>query len=612
MDRGGSPHRTKTRMPNDDAPRASKTAPNSQTTDAPLAGLLEYVRPYWAWLVLIVVLILGEVGTDLLRPWPLKFVIDYLTKADGAGIGRRVGLPPWLWGSLPRFLTFVSGSLVLIAVAEGLFSYYSTYLQTKVAGQIATAIRRRLFAHIQRLDLQFHYTRPTGELVNRLLSDVRQIESFFNDSAGSLVEVAASLIGMITVLLWMDWQLTLIAVAVGPFVYWVTASFTTVIKRTSRVQRQCEGQLAAIAQETLSAIEIVKAYSREAFSDDLFERQSADNLKATLAAAAVEAKFSPVVRALMAAGIAIVVCFGVVRVRAGILSAGDLWVFLSYLRGMRGPIRDLSKNLRALARTQVRWERVHELLEMRSPTDDARVVAPRFAGHITFTDAGFAYAAETPVLRGVTLDIPAGERVAIIGQTGAGKSTLVRLIAALHEPTCGQVAIDGHDLRTLKPDSVRQQIAFVLQDTVLFRTTLRENIAYGRLDATFDEIVAAATAARIHDFIAQLPQGYDTEVGERGATLSGGQRQRVAIARALLRDARILILDEPITGLDPETAREVWEELKTLMEGRTTVLISHQPHLALDMDRIYQLIDGRLVETPHGRDRALGVATSGR
>src|SRR5262249_4654804 len=305
----------------------------------------------------------------------------------------------------------------------------------------------------------------------------------------------------------------LIAVAVGPFVYWVTASFTTVIKRTSRVQRQCEGQLAAIAQETLSAIEIVKAYSREAFSDQLFERQSAANLKATLAAAAVEAKFSPVVRALMAAGIATVVCFGVVRVRAGILSAGDLWVFLSYLRGMRGPIRDLSKNLRGLARTQVRWERVHELLQMRSPTDDDRAVAPRLAGRITFTDADFAYAAaETPVLRGVTLDIPAGERVAIIGQTGAGKSTLVRLVAALHEPTRGQVATDGHDPRTLEPASVRQQIAFVLQDTVLFRTTLRENIAYGRLDATFDEIVTAATAARIHDFIAQLPQGYDTEV----------------------------------------------------------------------------------------------------
>jgi ATP-binding cassette subfamily B protein len=352
-----------------------------------------------------------------------------------------------------------------------------------------------------------------------------------------------------------------------------------------------------MTQETLASIALVKAFSREPFVDEIFERENAANLKASLAAAAVEAKFAPVVRVLMAVGSVIVLCFGVVRVREGVLSAGDLWVFLSYFRNLRGPLKELSNALRRLARAEVRWERVRDLFDTALPTDDrTRLPAPRFTGHVTMRDVDFEYTPGVPVLRRLSLEVAAGEGVAIIGATGAGKSTLVSLIAALYEPTRGTVAIDRHDLATLRPDSVREQIAFVLQETVLFATTVRENIAYGRLDATEDEIVAAARAARIHDFVMTLPEGYETIVGERGATLSGGQRQRIAIARAILRDARILILDEPTTGLDLQTEREVWEQLKTLMRGRTTVLISHHPHLARDMDRVYHLADGQVVE----------------
>src|SRR5262249_15991330 len=358
------------------------------------------------------------------------------------------------------------------------------------------------------------YSRATGEIVNRVLSDVRQIESFFSDNAGSLVEVAVTLIGMLSILLWMDWQLTFVTLLLGPLVFWVTLSFTTTLHKATLTQRLREGDLASIAQETLSAIEIVKVYSREAFSDELFTRHSDANLNAGLAAASVEAKFSPVVRTLMAVGVAGVVCFGVVRVQKGVLSAGDLWVFLSYLRGLRGPIKELAKDLRGLARTQVRWERVNEILALSTPSGDRRVLAPPFRGHIVFRGVDFGYVPHVPVLHDVHLDIAPGERIAVVGSTGAGKSTLVRLIATLHEPTRGTITIDGHDLRTLAYESVRRQIAFVLQDTVLFRTTLLENIRYGRLDATFDEIVTAARAARIHDFIMSLPAGYDTVVGE--------------------------------------------------------------------------------------------------
>lgn len=308
---------------------------------------------------------------------------------------------------------------------------------------------------------------------------------------------------------------------------------------------------------------------------------------------------------MMAVSLATVVCFGVVRVRAGVLSAGDLWIFLSYLRGLRGPIKELSKGLRRVSRTHARWERIQQLFETEAPAEDPGLaVAPRLAGHISVRDVDFSYAGQALVLREVDLEIRAGEHVALIGPTGAGKSTLVSLLAGLYAPTRGTIALDGHDLRSLRGSSVREQIAFVLQETVLFRTSIRENIAYGRLDASFDEIKAAAGAARIHDFIVGLPDGYDTVVGERGATLSGGQRQRIAIARALLRDARILILDEPTTGLDTSTERDVWEQLRALMHGRITILISHQLRLAGEMDRVLHLDRGRLVEAGKSSLRA--------
>jgi ABC-type multidrug transport system fused ATPase/permease subunit len=566
-----------------------------------LADMLGHLRPHKAQVAVILFLVVAETAADLLKPWPLKFVIDYLTQGRGAGRAAPVPLLAWAWASTAPFLGFIAASILLIAVADGVISYYDTVLRARLAGQAGTGLRCRLFAHVQRLDMQFHDTRRTGDLINRVVSDVSQIEEFLGDTLTSLVRVMVALVGMTAVLLWMDWQMTLVSLILSPAIFWATASFTRAIKQASRLQRRREGNLASIAQEAFSSIQLIKAFGREAFTDELFQRESAANLKASVDTAAAEARFLPIVQVLMAMSLATVVCFGVVRVRAGVLSAGDLWIFLSYLRALRSPIKELSKGLRRVSRTEARWERIQQLLETSAPAEDEALArAPRLEGHISMRDVDFSYAGHPPVLRNVDLEIHAGERIALIGPTGAGKSTLVSLLAGLYTPTRGTVALDGHDLRTLRPSSVREQIAFVLQETVLFRTSLRENIAYGRLDASFEEIVAAARAARIHDFIRGLPDGYDTVVGERGATLSGGQRQRVAIARAILRDARILVLDEPTTGLDPATEREVWGQLRALMYGRTTILISHHLRLAREMDRVLHLVEGRFI----GAERA--------
>ena len=284
------------------------------------------------------------------------------------------------------------------------------------------------------------------------------------------------------------------------------------------------------------------------------------------------------------------------------MSTGDLWIFLAYFRGVKSPLRELSSALRQMARSEVRWERVREVHATPAPDDDPRLIsAPPFEGSIELTNVRFDYNHDEPVLQGVNLDVSAGELVAIVGQTGSGKSTLVGLVAALYRPDSGSVLIDGVDLATVKSDSVREQMAFVLQESVLFGTTIGENILYGRLEASAEEVVEAAEQAGIHDYIMSLPNGYGTMVGERGATLSGGQRQRVAIARAILRDAKILILDEPVTGLDPNTKDEVWEEMRRLMKGRTTLLITHEPQLAEHMDTIYHMVDGRLARSGSGR-----------
>ncbi|RMH85640.1 MAG: ABC transporter ATP-binding protein [Calditrichaeota bacterium] len=559
--------------------------------------LVENIRPHGATLGGILMLLLGGIVTELLKPWPLKFVIDYLTAGSLDRHISTVTLPEAVTHSLPVFLLFIAGAILFIAVTDGVLRYYQTYLQKRVGSEIVARIRSRLFSHIQRLSLRFHYSRRTGEIVNRITQDTGYLETVFSESVSSLLKGILQIAGMAAIMLWMDWQMMLVALMLTPLLFWITVNFTRKIKKASRTQRRREGNLASIAQETISSIKVVKAYSREGYSEKVFENESLANLKASLAATHVEAKFMPVVQTVTAFGIVVVVCFGIYRVQAGILSPGDLWVFLSYLQAFYRPLKILSKQLHRLVQGQVRLEKIVELLQIEDSIEAHKgAVLTRVRGDLEFREVRFGYSPAVPVLNGITLQIRAGEKIAIVGPTGSGKSTLVSLLARLYDPTAGQILIDGRDIREFNPDSLREQISFVLQETLLFRTTIKENIAYGRLDASFDEIVEAAKRAKIHEYIMSLPDGYNTVIGERGITLSGGQRQRLAIARAVLRKARIIILDEPTTGLDPATEAELWQELKTLIQGKTTILISHQHGLALDMDRVYYLNQGQLQE----------------
>lgn len=562
-----------------------------------LAFFLENLKPHRRAFALIFILTLAGIATELLKPWPLKFVIDYLTTGNANHGARGRFLPEAVTESVTYFLAFITGFILLLALSDGLIRYFDTYLQKKTGGEIISRLRFRLFAHIQRLSLSFHNSHRSGELVNRITGDTLYLETIFSESISAVVKGLLQILGMATVMMWMDWQMMLVALVLAPLLFLIAVHFTRKIKKASRTQRHREGNLASIAQETISAIEIVKAYNRERYSDEVFQTENSANLQASLAATSVEAKFMPVVQSVTAVGVVIVVCFGILRVQAGVLTPGDLWVFLSYLKAFYRPLKDLSRQLRRLMHGHVRWEKITELLQMPSWLNESRFgTAPAFRGDIEFQNVNFTYGENGPVLKNVDLKIRAGEKIALIGPTGSGKSTLLSLLAQLYEPSAGKIFIDGQDIQRFNPESIREQMSFVLQDTLLFRTTIRENIAYGRLDASFEEIVAAARQARIHDFIVTLPAGYDTIVGERGSTLSGGQRQRLAVARAILRNSRIIILDEPTTGLDAVTESALWDEFTQLTQDRTTILVSHQPQLAIKMDRVYYLENGRLIE----------------
>lgn len=583
--------------------------------------LRSHLRNHRGQAFIVGVLLVGEVIAELVKPWPMKFVIDYLTTEEGGTPDSRVPIPGIAGDSVTSFLIFAGVAIIGFALFDAVVTYFGTYWRNRLGTQIGVDLRRRAFAHLQRLGLDFHHSQRSGELTTRVVNDAANVEGFVSDSLPSLVRVTATFASMVAIMFWLDWRLALVTtVVIPPVMFVVIAHFVDAIKARSREQRKTVGSLTALTQETLQSIQLVKTFSREDFTDELFDRENESNRDARMDTVVVEAKFTPTIKTMVQIGVVMMLVFGVLRVRAGALSTGDLWVFLAYFRGIKGPLKELTSALRQLARTEARWEKIADILAIPETSQDpSRREAPRFLGGIEFRNVFFSYNEsrgdedglpdEPTVLRDVSLSIPPGQRVAIVGVTGVGKSTLVSLIASLYEPSSGVIEIDGTDLSELQPHTVREQIAFVLQDSILFATTIEQNIAYGRLDATSEEIVLAAKQARIHEFIMQLPAGYQTVIGERGTTLSGGQRQRLAIARAVLRRAPILILDEPVSALDMGTHDEVWSEMHALMEGRTTILITHDPQLARDMDVVYHLRNGRLIrDDSHSSPRELSVS----
>jgi len=534
----------------------------------------------------------AEVAMRLLEPWPLKFVLDAVIVETGADLSVR----------RPEGLTalLLVASLVLVAVValRALSSYLMTVCFALAGNRVLTRVRTGLYAHLHSLSLAFHDKGRTGDLVTRVTGDVGRLQEATVTAALPLVGNVVTLAGMLIVIAVLDWQLALLVLLVFPVFLLTSIRLTRQISTVSRGQRGAEGAMASMATESLSSMKVVQSYSLEGKLQDAFggsnQKSLADGVRAKKLSAGLERKTDVLV------GIAtgLVLFIGAQRVLSGALTPGELVVFLTYLKTAFKPMRDVAKYTGRIAKAAASGERIVDVLLTKPELRDRAWArpAPVFRGAVRFERVELSYEPGHPVLRGLDLTVHPGERVAVVGPSGAGKSSLVALLSRLRDPDDGVVAVDGHDLRDLTLASVRAQVAVVLQDSVLFAIPVYDNIAYGLPGATPAQVEQAARLAGAHEFILALPQGYDTVVGERGATLSGGQRQRIAIARAAIRQAPIVVLDEALTGLDSETGAEVVAALGRLTAGRTTFVITHDPGAARDADRVVWMDSGRVID----------------
>lgn len=548
-------------------------------------------------LLLAVLGLVGVVLAEVLAPWPLKIIFDHILLGHAlppalAPLQPLLALGPW-----PALLAS-AGAIAAIALLAGGFAYLQLYCSAQIGHRITWRLRAALFAQLQSLSLAYHRDARSGELITKVAGDTNLLRDMFSEWALTLARHALTLVAMLAVMFMLNWQLALVVCATLPPLLAVIYRLNRRVTATVREQRRNEGRMTSRLNEVLGAIALVQAFGRQGYEEDRFRREieaSYDSgMRGTRSAGAI-AKAIAVVSAL---GTAITVLLGAREVLAGRLTPGELLVFIGYVTSLYKPVRDLGRLAAKFSRAGVSAQRVAEILDLQPEIEDApdAIELLRPSGEIVFENVSFAYAGGKPVLDGLNLRIAAGERVALVGPSGAGKSTLVNLLLRLYEPSAGRVLIDGIDIRRYRRESLRREIGIVLQENLLFGTSVRENIAYGRPDAPPEAVEAAARAARAHEFIVDLPQGYDTELGERGATLSGGQRQRLCLARALVKEPAILAMDEPTAAIDPVSARLITETVARVHRGRTLIVIAHDLADMSAYDRVLVLDGGRLVE----------------
>jgi ATP-binding cassette, subfamily B, bacterial len=557
-------------------------------------SLIRLLRPHWPLLAVAFVAMLVQSAADLLESWPLKVVFDYV-------LGSK-RMPDWLaeWmpGDALGVLNVAAAAVIAIAAIGALSSYTEKYLSTTVAKRVGYELRHMLYHHVQRLSLSFYEQRKTGDLVVRLTSDIDATEDLISSAALGIALNLLTLAGMIAVMFYLDWRFSLVGLSVAPLLFVIVFRLTRGIKNATRAVKRQDSELASVVQESIASMRVVKAFAREDFEEQRLDQQSQQSVALSLRARSMKARLPPLVDILVAIGTCLVLWFGVRLVLKGQLTAGALLVFILYLGKMYKPMKDLAKTADTWSKAAVGFERIGEILAVERQIRDrpgARP-APPLRGRIEFARVQFGYAAGQQVLTDVSLVVEPGQRAALVGLTGSGKSTLIGLIPRMYDAQGGSITIDGHDVRSFTLESLRRQVSFVLQEAVLFHATVAQNIAYGKPDATRDEIIRAATLANADEFIARLPAGYDTMIGERGETLSGGQRQRIAIARAIVRNANILLLDEPSAALDPQSEELVFQGLDRLLDGRTSITIAHRLATVRRADVIFVLDDGVISE----------------
>jgi ATP-binding cassette subfamily B protein/subfamily B ATP-binding cassette protein MsbA len=555
---------------------------------------LHYYRPFLGQTLIGLLLSLCGIALNLLKPWPFKIIVDdILPRNPHAHFGNSPDLIPWL-----------CLALVGLQLLWGLTNLASNYIFVRVGLQALLKLRTDLYAYLQSLSLKYHDARRSSDSSFRVAYDSQSIQTIYNKGFTNIFGSIVTLIGTFCVMVRIDWQLTLLSLAVVPAIVAAIYFFAHRIRRDSTSIQEQESALLAQAQEGLSSVRMVHAFGREEWEVRQFHLQAQQSLHANLRLTLTNVNSALVISTLMVIGTAAMYYVGTLHVLAGTLTLGSLLVFSAYLLMLYQPLESLTYTAWAMEGATAGARRCFEVLDREVDVIDAANAEEitETAGAIGFENVSFGYATGQPVLHDIDLAIAPNQIVALVGGTGAGKSTLLSLVPRFYDPDAGSVALDGRDVRAVTKKSLRSQIAIVLQDTLLFSTTIRENIAYGRPDATDAEIREAARRAQADDFISHLPAGYDSTVGERGGHLSVGQRQRIGIARAFLKNAPILLLDEPTSALDPTTEAAIMETIKDLMQGRTTLIVTHRLATIHGVDRIVVLEDGRIVEQGTGAE----------
>lgn len=544
------------------------------------------------------------IGLNLLKPWPFAYIVDGLLSPPGEKTAAaQAQLTHWFGAMQPqKVILLLALAMVVLHLLAGALNLVTNLLFVRVGLQALLKMRTDLYAYLQSLPLKFHDSRRSSDSSFRVAYDSQAIQTIYNKGFTNIFQSGVMLISTFVIMMQMDWKLTLISLGILPLIVFAIRFYALKIRTQSTTIQECESAVLTVAQEGLASIRMVHAFGREEHEVAQFHRSAHQSLEANMTLTGTSMRSSMLIGTLMALGTAAMYTIGSIAVLDQQLSLGSLLIFATYLTMLYQPLEQLTYTAWALEGAAAGVERCFEILDREDDVKDApdATAITGTQGSIRLEKIDFGYDASRLILKGVDVTIEPGQTVAFVGGTGAGKSTLLALVPRFYDPGAGRVLLDGQDLRTLTKKSLRSQISIVLQDTVLFSTTIRENIAYGRPDATEDEIVEAAKRAQAHDFIMAMAEGYRSQVGERGGHLSVGQRQRIGIARAFLKNAPILLLDEPTSALDPTTEAAIMETIRVLMEGRTTLIITHRIATVHDLEKIVVLRDGCIVEQGSG------------
>jgi ATP-binding cassette subfamily B protein/subfamily B ATP-binding cassette protein MsbA len=554
--------------------------------------ILKYLWPYRFPFLIALAQVFLMSGCELLKPWPLKIIID--------NVLNHQPLPWGLQGDYSRqsiLLLATVGMVVVYAVLGGI-TLLNNYTTIRIGQRMVNDMRRDLYGHLQRLSLAFHSRRQVGDLLYRVTADTYAIQSLTMNGVFPIATALALLGGMFFVMIRIDWELTLLSLAVCPVLFVSISIMSRRITSAAVLARQQESEVYSVVQRAMSAIRIIQAFTKEEDEHRKFMAASDLSLGASLRLYTLQTFYSGIVNTVMAVGTAFVVWVGTHHVMSGRITIGEIIIFTTYLASLYAPINTICQTWGLIQGAKVGVQRVFEILDIERDLKDGTLAfeSSGTRGELQWENVSFGYLPEQPVLQNVDLHVKSGQKIAIVGPTGVGKSTLVSLIPRFYDPQSGRVLMDGTDIRSFQMKSLRGQIAMVLQPPLVFPVSIRENIAYGKPEAKLEDVIAAAKLARIHDYVERLPEKYDTVVGEQGATLSEGERQRITIARAILRDAPILILDEPTSSVDAETEALIMEGLERLTAGRTTFIIAHRLSTVRKADRILVLRKGKIVE----------------